>query len=129
MNRLLFIILLTFNTAILFSQDYCKEFKNGKFFIVTEKNDSLYTISRQDSIQIETSPIGLVIQFKVKWINNCNYVISVEKILKNPTNINFPLNAVFNVKLIGKTDQGYIQETRANFSERVMKSEIRKFKN
>jgi hypothetical protein len=129
MKRLLLIILLTFNAAILFSQDYCKEFKNGKFFIATESNDSLYTITRQDSIQIETSPIGLVIQFKVKWLNECNYIISLEKILKNPTNIQFPLNAVFNIKIIGKTNHGYLQETRANYSERVMKSEIRKFQN
>jgi hypothetical protein len=128
MKKLLILTILLLTSGQLFCQDFCQTFKNGDFVLVDERLPGQYTISRKDSLQIETSPKGLVVQFKVKWINSCTYVITVDKILKNPYNQSFPLDAVFTVKIVGKTEDGYIQETTANFSARTMKSEIKRIK-
>ena len=121
MKKLLLFIFLSFNAFQLFCQDYCQEFKNGDFVLVDERLKGPYTISRKDSTQIETSPHGLVVQFKVKWTNDCTYVISVDKIVKNLRNEYFPMDAVFTIKIISKTSDGYMQETTSNFSDNVMK--------
>ncbi|RAK24913.1 hypothetical protein B0I03_10169 [Flavobacterium aquaticum] len=54
----------------------CKDFKTGKFTSETEIEGKKYTstFERNDSIQIETYE-GKIDTFKVRWTNNCEYVI------------------------------------------------------
>ncbi len=44
-------------------------------------------------------------------------------------NVKLPLNAVLTVKILSKTEKGYFQETRSNYTDRVERSEIIKISN
>ena len=54
----------------------CTDFKTGKFISETEIEGKKYTstFERNDSIQIETYE-GKIDTFKVRWTNDCEYVI------------------------------------------------------
>jgi len=54
----------------------CKDFKTGKFTSETEIEGKKYTstFERNDSIQIESYE-GKIDTFKVRWTNDCEYVI------------------------------------------------------
>ncbi len=52
----------------------CKKFKNGKFILRAELNNTDYLLNRNDSIQIETNVKDeKVTKWKVVWTNQCTY--------------------------------------------------------
>jgi hypothetical protein len=79
MHNMKFIFIL-FSALILVScynqERKCKDFKTGKFISDTEIEGKKYTstFERNDSIQIEMYN-GKIDTFKVRWTNDCEYVI------------------------------------------------------
>lgn len=73
-------IFILFSALILVScynqERNCKNFKTGKFTSETEIEGKKYTstFERNDSIQIESYE-GKIDTFKVRWTNDCEYVI------------------------------------------------------
>lgn len=73
-------ILILFSALVLVScynqERNCTDFKTGKFISETEIEGKKYTstFERNDSIQIETYE-GKIDTFKVRWTNDCEYVI------------------------------------------------------
>lgn len=70
------LLLLTLLTSCYNQERNCTDFKTGKFISETEIEGKKYTstFERNDSIQIETYE-GKIDTFKVRWINDCEYVI------------------------------------------------------
>lgn len=77
-------LLFFFLIAVCCSKDKeCSDFKTGTF----EYSDQLYnglTVVRTDSTQIEISKKnGLEIHSSIKWIDDCNYVLTITKVLND----------------------------------------------
>ena len=70
------LLLLTLLTSCYNQERNCKDFKTGKFTSETEIEGKKYTstFERNDSIQIESYE-GKVDTFKVRWTNDCEYVM------------------------------------------------------
>lgn len=52
----------------------CTKFRTGKFHYHSKSTNEDYDIERTDSIQFETNPRrGILIQKKVRWMNDCTY--------------------------------------------------------
>src|SRR5690554_6938105 len=78
--KLYFTILLLNITFICFSQSECHKLKNGKFYYPTMPSKK--TI-REKGIQKSYSEDKLEIIWKVKWLNDCKYVITCTEVLNN----------------------------------------------
>lgn len=91
-------ILTALATAIMFFSCFsktdsgdCGQFKNGKFIFHFrgQQGDVFFSISRQDSIQIETdNKTGYYSKLLVRWTENCKYeVILLETTFPFPDSI------------------------------------------
>jgi hypothetical protein len=79
-NLLLILILnLTLNSCV--KEKNCASFKTGTF----QYSDQLYSdlkVIRTDSTQTEINmKNGLEMHSSIKWINDCNYVLTITKVL------------------------------------------------
>jgi len=84
MNNLILIVsIIIFNGSI----NNCKGIKKG-VFISVDKNFGETIIQRNDTIQLEENKIlGTLFLQKIKWIDECNYVIYSTKALKNEADL------------------------------------------
>ena len=70
------LLILTLLTSCYNQERNCTDFKTGKYTSETEIEGKKYTstFERNDSIQIESYG-GTIDTFKVRWTNDCEYVI------------------------------------------------------
>jgi hypothetical protein len=122
MKILLVLILFCFSHQFLFSQRIsCKNLKKGKFLLLDSIQGNT-KIKRYKRIQIEEGErSGLKLMLKIKWIDDCNYSLSIVKILKNPKNINIPENIILNVKIVHVTSKSYTEISSSNLSNLALK--------
>ena len=75
-NSIFSLLMLILLTSCYQQERNCKDFKTGKFTSETEIEGKKYTstFERNDSIQIESYE-GKIDTFKVRWTNDCEYVI------------------------------------------------------
>jgi hypothetical protein len=66
---------ITFNACGVKHEDSdCGRFHAGKFIYVSKSDGSVYTVIRNDSVQVETNKAnGRVIRSKIKWTNPCEF--------------------------------------------------------
>ncbi|WP_196886418.1 hypothetical protein [Aureivirga sp. CE67] len=85
----------------------CEAFKSGKFKI-NDKTSGVTEITREGSKQIEHNlDSGVKVEYKIEWIDHCNYKLSFVKILDNPKNEKVLENANSNVQIIKADSGGY----------------------
>jgi hypothetical protein len=92
----------------------CTKFKNGTFSTHSELTNKSYSITRKDSLQIESEiGSGKVSEWKVTWLNDCEYHMLLIKdnygLLKSPKLKRIP---AFTYKIISTTDNYYIFENK-----------------
>jgi hypothetical protein len=80
MTKLYFIY---FALSSLFSTSYdCKDFQLGTFKLDDHKGH-VSVITRDAIKQIESNEsINSIVEYKIKWIDDCNYVLSDRKVIK-----------------------------------------------
>ena len=82
------IILLFLSIISSNSNTKCKGIKKG-VFISIDKNLGKTKIQRNDTIQLEENKkLGTLFLQKIKWIDDCNYIIYRTRVLKNEANLN-----------------------------------------
>jgi len=82
------------------TQTNVNSFKNGQFKTILEDGKTVSNATRNDSLQIETTN-NKVDTFKIKWINNFEYVL----VKKNPKDLLDSLP--FHVKITSVNKDGY----------------------
>lgn len=116
--------------SVLFTEAYsqCNNIKKGTFISV----DSLAgktTIQRNDSIQLEENEtLGIKLIEKLKWIDDCSYVIYEFNILRNKGKISNP-SGNFIVSLKQVNDSVFMQTVLIEKSNFKYTSEITKISN
>lgn len=71
---LLTLAIVSFSCSPLRNSKNCNAFKKGRFFFHAETNNQAYFITRDDSIQYETSlSDGSVSKWRIKWLSDCTY--------------------------------------------------------
>lgn len=92
-------------------QNDCEKFKNGTFKISNPELDFACTITRNDSIQIETvEGTGEQFTYKVVWTNPCEYTLQMIK--GRPERVEFYKDNVLKVKIISTEDDNYTFEAK-----------------
>lgn len=82
----------------------CKEFRTGKFKLLTEVGE--YLIERNDSIQIETDLLtGETSKYQVSWVNDCQFELRIIEGSKNV--MTFYQNKVLLLEITGANPNGY----------------------
>ena len=77
MKRFFYILLLS---AVTYScskkKEECESFKYGKFkvFFDEKKEESFYTLSRNENEQVEIDARGNKVFYTVEWLSNCSYL-------------------------------------------------------
>jgi hypothetical protein len=74
MNKVLFLLF----TCLIFSCESlkCDNFKKGNFIVPSDTESTRpYRIIRSDNTQIEIDSKGVKRYSKVKWLDNCNYIL------------------------------------------------------
>ncbi|MEX0313661.1 MAG: hypothetical protein AB3N18_05750 [Allomuricauda sp.] len=52
----------------------CKDFKEGKYKVVSESVHSDFEITRTSNSQIEKNDQGDIIYYVIKWVDECSYI-------------------------------------------------------
>jgi hypothetical protein len=99
------LLILTLLTSCYNQERNCTDFKTGKFTSETEIEGKKYTstFERNDSVQIESYE-GKVDTFKVRWTNDCEYII------QNINPKNREEKKSVQMKILTTTDRGYVFE-------------------
>lgn len=94
---------------------HCEDFKTGNFKIHTETNNLTYSITRNETKQVEKEQeTGKQTEWRIRWLNECEY-----KLLLIKDNFGLltsgQLKAIpeFTYKIITTTKDYYIFETRS----------------
>ena len=109
-----------------FTQNFCYEFKKGTYILKDKEFNKIYTIYRNDSLQVESDNEGTVCQFKVIWKNDCTYELRYDKTISSKEPITFPNDLVISTTITKKTQYGYEFETKSNISPMVMKGKVKR---
>lgn len=111
--------------ALGFTQEKdCRRFKDGDFLIKDKRNGDIY-LKRKGELQIETAERSKVkLQFKVVWLNECTYTLTLTKIVRNPQKIPFDKNMIVTVQILETKKNSYIQKSTSNQSGIEYESEI-----
>ncbi len=124
MKRILVAFLFLFSIGVFAQNPGCKKFKNGKFVIKNAEYGNFY-IERKGNTQIEYSDFSRTkLKFKVKWVKDCIYTLTLKKILENPDNEILPENMILTVKIIETKENSYIQQSSSNLFSETQESEI-----
>ena len=84
----------------------CTDYRTGKYRLTDTKNDLEYLIVRNDSTQLEKNvKTGEVTTFKVNWINDCQYSLSILE--GNEDIMNFYEGKTLDVKIVNIFKDGY----------------------
>ena len=121
----LFAIILFYSCMSLSSNKGCEQLKNGtfKFHLRTEQGDIFYSITRNDSIQIEVNNnTGSITKLSVRWTDKCKYELRLLE-----SNSNFPdsiqqMRKVVPLKteILSSTDNYYIFRAKRDNADYVM---------
>ncbi len=124
MKYLLLGLLLSF-PALGFNQEKdCQRFKDGNFIIRDKRNGAIY-LKRKGNLQIETAERDKVkLKFKVVWLDECTYTLTLTKIARNPQKIPFDKSMILTVQILETKKNSYIQRSTSNKSETEYESEI-----
>ena len=124
MKLLILGILFSFSTLAFGQQLACEKFKNGKFIIIDAEHGNS-NIERKGSKQIEEGEkSGFKATFKVKWIDECTYTLTLNKVLKNPNKLDVSDNMILTVQIIETKENSYIQRATSNLFDMVLESEM-----
>lgn len=107
MKKLLF-LLSALTTFISNAQDLtCADFKNGKFLIPADSLVSeSYVVTRDNGKQIEIDENGNKIQIDIKYIDNCNYILTYNPNSQNLDDLARYINASGGVRIKVKKIKG-----------------------
>ena len=122
------VIILTFLLAIsytIFGQNLaCSSLRKGTFKL-TSKVSGTTIISRTDSLQIEENiEHGFKAVFDITWINPCTYELRAKEIIKGDPSLLGNKGDVITVQIKEIKNKSYVIETKANFSDLVLTTEI-----
>jgi hypothetical protein len=91
----------------------CENFKNGKFILRAELNNTDYLLERKDSIQVETNlKDGKITKWKVVWTNQCTYELWYLAIAPLNKQDSFFTTHPFVNKILKTTKDFYVFESR-----------------
>lgn len=122
----LFIASLLLFTGYTFAQPQmdCEKFKDGKFMIPDDGLGASY-IERKGDRQVEYGEgSGLKLAFKVEWVNECIYILTLTEVIENPTDMELPLGSTLKVEIIEVKANSYIQRSTMPGIQDVFESEM-----
>jgi hypothetical protein len=99
----------------------CNQFKTGTFQYRSNGLD--YTISREDTVQIEVNKLnGDITKTSVNWIADCTYELKpLESTVTYPDSINqLRMASTLTVEILSWTDRYYIYKSQSNVADRVV---------
>jgi len=80
MKKIIFLLFLIIGFSNHLHSQNCKNYRNGKFKLHDSELDVTYIIERKGNLQTERK-VGedKVIDFEIKWIDDCTYIVSPSK--------------------------------------------------
>lgn len=102
----------------------CSAYKSGKFILFEQKGNIHVRIERTATEQIETDlKTGKFIRFNVKWLNECEYELSV--IDGNNEQVSFFRNRKLHIRITDVYADGYRFEGKVQGSKNVITNILR----
>lgn len=116
--------LLIFSASIMAQEKSCADYKDGKFEIRDARFGN-FKIERNGDKQIEYGPEAkLKLEFKVQWLSECSYTLTLVKVLENLNGIQYPTDMILTVEIIEAKEGSYLQKSSSNLSDMVMTTEM-----
>ncbi len=108
----------------------CKQFRTGRF-VMNDEISGKTIIDRYDSVQVETMlAYNCKVELHIKWVNECTYLLTFSRVLKDPDNNTANLNKtmILTNSITDVTDNSYTQTTSSNVHPNVLIYKITKVK-
>lgn len=130
MRLFLLILVLNLHSGTLNAQENpCKGLKKGKYLLLDATKGNTQ-IKRNKRVQIEEGEKScLKLKLKITWLDDCNYSLTLIKVLDNPQNIYVPENMVLKVKIIEINYKSYTEISSSNLGDATLKRTILKMSN
>jgi len=98
----------------------CKSLHTGSFKVFTKESGTTY-IKRTKKYQTEKNDnLGYEVVFDITWIDECTYELRPKELIKGDPSIMGNGQNVIKTKIKEISDNKYIAETSANFSDVIM---------
>ena len=102
----------------------CKKLKEGKFQL-TDESSGITIITRKDGIQREeNAKMGVIVEDKIQWINDCTYRLIPYKIIKNESGIDLSIDLQLEIEIIDIQSDHYVQRTLLRLNNQSFFKEI-----
>jgi hypothetical protein len=127
--KLSFIVLLLLISGWSIAQTpKCKKVHNGRFRLTSEVTGTSI-ITRNGDVQTEENEkIGVIIEYKVEWVNECTYKLTPMKVIKNDSQINFMEDLQLEVQITKVSRRSYSQTTTSKVKGVSMSAEMERIK-
>ncbi len=104
----------------------CYPFKEGKFQINDKRAGGIIMAERRGGYQTESMEvIKAVVRFKIVWLNDCSYKLTLDKIIRNENQVPFPGDMTVTVKIISSKDNNsYMQQATSSVMDGSYVSEV-----
>ena len=122
---ILYLIFIFMCTTSYSQQPDCLKYREGKFKVADARAGGIIISERRAGYQTESMEVlKAEVRFKVNWINDCSYVLTLDKIIRNENKINFPNNLEIKVTILQTTDNGYTQEVNSSLYPNVYRCSV-----
>lgn len=127
LQKIIILVLLASLSDIACAQELdCYPFKEGKFRINDSRAGGVIIAERKGGFQTETMEVlKAVVRFRINWQNDCNYTLTLDKVLRNENKVPFPSDMIIHIKIIViKNSTSYIQETSSSVTNGSYRTEV-----
>ncbi len=105
----------------------CELIRYGKFKIDQILGDSTVTtyLERKGDIQFERNyQFGLEYKFKVDWVDDCTYTLTLIETIRDDNNFNYPENELITVRVKEIFEEYYIHVTHSRVHDMEFESKV-----
>jgi hypothetical protein len=105
----------------------CFKFKEGKFRIADTRLGAITVAERKGGYQTESSEaLKTIIRFRINWQTDCNYTLTLDKIIRNENKIDIPASLRVQAKIIAVSGKSYTQEISSSITNGAYTVEVTK---
>jgi len=104
----------------------CHPFKEGRYRVNDAHAGGVIIDDRKGDYQTESMEVlKAVVRFKISWQNDCNYTLTLDKVIRNENKVPFPPDLKILVKIIlVNGSNSYIQELSSSMYEGIYRTEV-----
>ncbi|HEY8403447.1 MAG TPA: hypothetical protein VIK71_02450 [Flavobacteriales bacterium] len=118
------LLLFTLHTFVAPAPPKCSRVKHG-VFILDDETSGVTIITRENDIQREENKeLGVILEDKVQWLNECTYRLIPYRVIQNNSHIDFSEDLQLEIEILEVHKEYYLQRTTSHISNMSVTKKI-----